>query len=131
EVDILAPGQLLVKARAQLDDRRDTPANDDPAGGWPLHARDHLEQGAFPGAVRADQREGFTLTHVEIDVAQRPEIVVPHAPPAEPAHRQLLKRLHPLRGDMVAYREPRDRDDNLALGRARSRPLQQTRTGKQ
>ena len=59
EEDVLAAGQLVVEAGAELEDRRDPPAHRDRSAGRAEDPRDHLEQRALAGAVVADDADGL------------------------------------------------------------------------
>ena len=73
--DVLAAGQLGVKARADLEQRTDTAAHLHPALGRIGDAGEDLEQRALAGAVSADEADDFPGFQIERHVAQRPERV--------------------------------------------------------
>src|SRR5690606_34609957 len=74
EENVLAPGQLRVKTRAHFDEARNPPAGEYTAGVGGHHPRDELEQGRFPRAVQAQDRDRLPLADEEIDTAQRLEL---------------------------------------------------------
>jgi len=80
EVDVLAPGQLGVEARAQLKQGRERTRGDDLAVVRHEDPRDALEQGGLARAVLADEPEGRALGNLEGDVLQRPELIEGCAP---------------------------------------------------
>ena len=61
EVDVLAAGQLGMKAGAELDQRHDVAGDAHLAAGRPGHARDQLQQRRLAGAVAADDAEAGAL----------------------------------------------------------------------
>src|SRR5688572_17899999 len=79
EVDVLAPGELLVEAGADLEQRPDAPGDVDPARGRRGDAREHLQQRALAGAVVADDAERLASRDLEVDVAQGPELLARRA----------------------------------------------------
>ena len=64
-------GQIEVKARAQLDQRRNFAVDGDGTPGWVHDARNKFEHRAFAAAVAANQRYGFAGFDAERDVLQR------------------------------------------------------------
>ena len=88
QIDVLATGELGMKAGAHLDERRDTAGEADLAGGRRGDARQQLEDGALARAVVADQAECFAAADFECDVLDGPEILdaartqPPHQPDA-------------------------------------------------
>ena len=76
QVDIIAPAEFRVEARAQLEQRRNAPVHGDVSRGGMHDAGHHLQQGALARSVFADNTESFTALDVEIDIAQRPKIAV-------------------------------------------------------
>ncbi len=73
--DVLAPGQLLVEAGADLEQASDAAVQLDPAKGRLEDARQDLEQRRLAGAVVADDADDLAALDLEIDVAQRPEFL--------------------------------------------------------
>ena len=61
EVDVLAAGQLGMKAGAELDQRHDVAGDAHRAARRPGHARDQLQQRRLAGAVAADDAEAGAL----------------------------------------------------------------------
>ena len=76
QVDVLATGQLLVEARAHLEQRPDTTMNLRATLRWHRHAREQLEKGRLAGAVPAYQTDHLTLLDLERSVPQRPEFAM-------------------------------------------------------
>ena len=66
EVDVLAPGQLRVKARAHLQQAGNSPLHSHVAAGGRRHSRKDFKQSAFPRAIapRAcpERSEGIPIT---------------------------------------------------------------------
>src|SRR6185436_17128358 len=73
QIDVLATGQLWMKARAELDQRDDVSADADGAARRPRDPRDQLEQRRLARAVSADDAETGADRHIQRDVAQRPD----------------------------------------------------------
>ncbi len=73
QIDILAAGQLGMKAGADFEQAADASANLREAGRRARDARKHLQQRRLAGAVAADQADDFALRDVKADVAQRPQ----------------------------------------------------------
>ena len=74
EEDVLSCGELHVETGTKLDERGD--GSGDGAGPFAglENARDDLEHGGLPGAVRPDQSERLATAHLEGDVVERPEL---------------------------------------------------------
>ena len=92
EQDVVPPGQLLVEAGAERQQARDVPVDVDRALGRMDDPGEHLEERALAGAVRADDRQRLAALDVQVDVAERPELVAPSAPEHladRPAERRL------------------------------------------
>ena len=84
EIDILAPGEVGVEARAQFQQGADAAMHPDFARGGLDNAGDQLEKGALAAAVAADDAHAAPRQHVEGDVAHSPQIVGnPPPPPRE------------------------------------------------
>lgn len=75
EVNVLARGELQVKARAELDERRDVAPHDAFALARLENARDDFKHGGFAGAVRSHQAHDFAGLHLKGDVLERAELV--------------------------------------------------------
>ena len=112
QVDVLEAGQLVVEAGAELQDRRQVPAHRRNAGGGLQDPRDHLEQRALAGAVAAHDPQRLAAVDAEIDVAQRPELLVGQRP-THPVDRVLLERRDALLGQPVAEGDPLEADARL------------------
>src|SRR5206468_1907920 len=70
-VDVLAAGQLRMKAGAKLDQRDGVPADADRSARRPRHPRNQLEQRRLARAVAADDPEAGALRDLDRDVVQR------------------------------------------------------------
>ena len=79
EVDVLTAGELRVKAGAEFEQRRHSPGGADDAGGRLDDAGHALEERALARAVGAEEADGGPGLDVEIDVAQRGEVLVADA----------------------------------------------------
>ena len=75
EEDVLAAGQILLESRAQLEQRRDLLDPGDRAGRRGEDARDALQERRLARAVVAEQPDGRSFGDVELDVAQRVELL--------------------------------------------------------
>ena len=73
EIDVLAPRQLGVKARADLEQGADAAADLRAAGGRRHDPRQDLEQRALARAVHADDADVLAAADIERRVLQRPE----------------------------------------------------------
>ena len=80
EQDVVAPGQLLVEAGAERQQPGDVAVDVDRALGRMDDPGEDLEERALAGAVRADDRQRLAALDVQVDVAQRPELVDLAAP---------------------------------------------------
>ena len=76
EVDVLARGELDVKAGAELDERRDVAAHDArrPQLGSSTPAM-HLEHGRLARAVRAHKADDLAAAHLEANVLEGAELL--------------------------------------------------------
>lgn len=75
EDDVFAAGEFGVEAGAEFEERGDAAGGDDSSAGGLHDAGDDLEEGAFAGAVRADEGEDFAGFHGDGDIAEGPEIL--------------------------------------------------------
>src|SRR5581483_9851544 len=89
EVDVLAPRELGVEARADLEQGAHAPAGARQARGGLGDARQDPQQRALAGAVEADHAEHLAPVDVQVDVAQGPHLAPRVAAPApdEPGER--------------------------------------------
>ena len=71
DVDVLAPGQLWIEARAQFQQRGDPPMRFHPTRSGRQHTGNDLQQGAFAAAVEADDAQRFATLKFEIDAVER------------------------------------------------------------
>ncbi|MPM37999.1 hypothetical protein SDC9_84622 [bioreactor metagenome] len=76
EVDVLPTGELGVEAGADLEQAAHPAAQLDPPGGRGGDPGEDLQQSRLAGAVAADDPDGLTERHREIDVGQRLEDLV-------------------------------------------------------
>ena len=89
QVDVLAAGQLRMKAGADLQQAADPAVQIDPAGGRLGDPRQNLQQRGLARAVAADDAHDLAWHDVETDIAQRPDVtVVPAITIASSASRQ-------------------------------------------
>ncbi len=65
QVDVLAPGQFLVKPGADLQKRRDATPRAYPARGGVGDFREYFEERALAGTVAADDADDLPLVHLE------------------------------------------------------------------
>src|SRR5262249_37720429 len=72
EVHVIPPGELGMKAGADLEQRANAAPQFDLAGGRRGDARQELEEGTLSGAVAADDADNLARIDVEADVAQCP-----------------------------------------------------------
>jgi hypothetical protein len=73
EEDVFTAGEFGVKAGADFEEAADSAVEADFAVGRFGDAAEDFEQGAFAGAVAADDAENLALFHFKIDIAQGPE----------------------------------------------------------
>ena len=73
EEDVFAAGELGVEAGADFEEAADAAVELDFAGGRFRNLGEDLEQGAFAGAVAADDADDFAFLNVEGDVSKCPE----------------------------------------------------------
>ena len=73
EVDVVAPGELGLEPRAELEQRGERAAKTDLAGRRLQDAADALEQRRLARAVVADDAHGLALADGEVDVVERGE----------------------------------------------------------
>src|SRR5262245_19329768 len=71
--DVLAPGELRMKPRAQLDEGRHAPVDAHHTTVGPVDTRDELEQCALARAVPADYAEHPACLDGQVHIAQRGE----------------------------------------------------------
>src|SRR5207247_3580253 len=71
DVDVLAPGDLRMKARAELDERGDAAVHADAPRGRLEDAGDELQQRRLPGAVAPDDAEGLAAIDGERHLLHR------------------------------------------------------------
>ena len=73
QINVLAPGQIRVEARANFQQAGNAATHAHAAAGRRGHAAENLEQGAFAGPIAADDSERFPLLDGEADVLERPD----------------------------------------------------------
>ena len=96
EHDVVARGQILVEADAELDEGRQAPVHPDPPAVDAVDAGQALQQRALAAAVAPGDPEELARAHVEGDVAQRFERLVAGA--AQRVQRALLEGVRALLG---------------------------------
>src|SRR5262249_34943909 len=107
EEDILAPGQLRVKASADLQEARDPPAQQNAPLGRLCDAAEDLEQSALAGPVAPDDADDLGLFNVEAHVLERPKflhLVALNDLPAASEIERLTSKVAHLAGDNIAQR---------------------------
>ena len=75
EKNILAPGELCIKARAQLQQCGNPPCNPHTARSGRQGAANQLQQGRFARTVLAHDGHSFSTPNAETHVPQRPELL--------------------------------------------------------
>jgi hypothetical protein len=73
---VLAPVQLRMEPRSDLEQRTDAAAHPRHAAGRDGDPREHLQQRRLPGAVASDQPDHLALVDGEAHVAKRPEVAL-------------------------------------------------------
>jgi hypothetical protein len=73
QVDVLAPGQFRMKARADFEQTGDAPAHFDAAAAGFDDATEDFQQRRFPGAVAADNTDDLAGLNFEGHVFEGPE----------------------------------------------------------
>src|ERR1035437_2276217 len=82
--DVLAAGEIGVKARPELQQRRNPPIDDDCATGRTVDARQNLERRRLAGPVLTHETERAAALDVEGRIPQRPELpALRHASPTD------------------------------------------------
>src|SRR5262249_30745172 len=81
EIDVLAAGQFMMKAAADLEQRSDAAIEPDFSDGGTRNPGQDLQQRRLAGAVTADDSHDFAARNGEADVLQRPDGVVSLPPP--------------------------------------------------
>ena len=72
QVNVLAPGELRMEARAQFQQARDAAFDLDAAESRRKRSAENLQKRTLAGAVHADDAQGTPLFHLEVDLPQRP-----------------------------------------------------------
>ena len=73
--DVLPAGHFGMEAGADLQERADAAARADDARRRGRHAGQEFQEGRLAGAVAADDPDDVALLDLEVDVAQRPDVV--------------------------------------------------------
>ena len=107
QVDVLAPGEVAVEARAELEQRGDAAVLHDRPRGGPHDPGHALEQRRLARAVVAEEAEGLALVDVDGHVLERPELLVVGL--AEVDH-PLLERVGPGVVELEVLRDVVDLD---------------------
>ena len=107
QLDVLAPGEVGMEARAELEQRPDASAGRDRPVGRPDDPGDQPEQRRLAGAVAPDEADGLARRDRDGDVAERPDLLR-----TRPAARdeELLERVRLARADDEPPRDAVDRD---------------------
>ena len=71
---VLAPGELRIESRAELEQRRDPPLRHDASVSRRQDSADDLEQRALAAAIGTNQPQHFAALRLKADIAKRPEI---------------------------------------------------------
>ena len=117
QLDVLAPGEVGMEPRAELEQRADPAGGRDPSLGRLDDPGDQPEQRRLAGAVPPDEPHGLAGGDAERDVAERPHLLRPRAAPRdERAPSACVSRA---RGRRIAARRrrPRSRPVSCALSR--------------
>src|SRR5262249_8909458 len=93
QVDVLATGEIRVKAGGHFDQRADAPVDRHLAARRPENLREQLQDRRLAGAIRSDDAERFPRPDLERHVTGRPEFLFRQlvgGPPAQqaPGHRR-------------------------------------------
>ena len=126
EIDVLTSGELGVEARAQLQQRGHATTDGDLASSGRERAAQDLQQRALAGAVAADDTDGLTPAHGEVQPLQRPELAevlrwgAPHQT-GQTAHQQLLEQVARAVVELEALGQARDADGHVAVQRGLDR----------
>ena len=96
EHDVVARGEILVEADAELDEGRQAPVHPDSSAVDAVDAGQALQQRALAAPVAPGDPEELARAHVEGDVAQRFERLMAGA--AQRVQRALLERVRALLG---------------------------------
>lgn len=73
--DILPTRHLLVETRADLQEAGDAAPRADSAHGRASDLTEEFQQGGLAGAVLADNANDISLLDLEVDIAERPDVV--------------------------------------------------------
>ena len=73
--DILTPRHLAMEACANFQERTNTTMGADSAGGGTGDAGEEFQEGRFAGTVLTDDADDVALLDLEVDVAERPDVV--------------------------------------------------------
>jgi hypothetical protein len=76
EEHVLAPGQIRMESRTDLEQRADATLDRRTSRRRRRDAGEQLEQRALAGAVSSDEAERLAVRHVERDVTERPELIL-------------------------------------------------------
>src|SRR5919205_2249165 len=77
QIDVLAPREVGMKARADFEQRADAAVNLHFSGGRPSDAREDFKKRRLARAVVADDAHEVAAPHLHVNVAQRPDGLAP------------------------------------------------------
>jgi hypothetical protein len=101
-VDVFEPGELRVEARAEFEERRDAPLDEDAPVRRLQRPGDDLEERRLAAAVRPDDAGRRATPDLEAHVAQGPELAVT---PDAPARQRLDQPVARMPVDAVLLRD--------------------------
>src|SRR5229473_8357949 len=112
-VDILAAGEVGVKAGADLQKRRQAAVKLGRAGARAHDARENLEQRALARAIAADDADDLAVRNLERDIVERAELAVRSAAPAAAEQIGEALRILPARADPILLGQPCGMDGDV------------------
>ena len=72
-VNIFAPGEFRIEARAEFQQCCDAAIRLNAAAAWIKRATDHLQQGRFTAAITPDDANGFAFFDLKRNIFERPK----------------------------------------------------------
>src|SRR5690606_10215416 len=110
EINILPAGQVLMEARAQLQQRADATAHRNPALGGPQNPGDELQRRALATTVAADDAQAFAPVKVEAEVTHCPKLLFRAPLHTKERNYRLQHGARPFRGHLEALADPFEAD---------------------